>query len=476
MLRDAALRPGSCIRMHGLASRPELNGRTATLIEWSNGRWNAVVGHNELNGDESEGVRLKLDNIKPIHAFEVVDVKHRGGVGCIATRDIERGERLLAESPITVEGPGFPDIEDSVAALSVEDRATFFALAQDAELFGVGTPKSIEGILATNGMPFYHGVHPFLELERSAGGYESYLCGGIFPLTARFNHACDANAACRWEPQLGRRTVHAVQSISAGDEITISYGFDSTFLPYADRQRRLLADFGFRCACTKCALPEAERKQSDERAAAIGTDTQLLRRLQAWSRRSSALVASDAREVLRQLEHTYELMTLECPSKATVGFEEVLLAFVEFCDHECTTLRNAATTTNTNANSNCSDEEASRVMHDAEDAYADASRRWAHEAREVTRIVAGDTSTAFSTWTAVLHPQQGCWREGGSGVRTAPPGEGAAPAAAEAAERLPFMRRWTNAGLLLSPLGQALALEALPVPSSCSMPSCGPPA
>ena len=55
------------------------------------------------------------------------------GVGCIASRAISLGERLLVEAPLLEISPSTPHatLEDAVDALAESDQKKFFALAQD---------------------------------------------------------------------------------------------------------------------------------------------------------------------------------------------------------------------------------------------------------------------------------------------------------------------------------------------------------
>ena len=58
------------------------------------------------------------------------------GLGAVATRDIHLGERVLAEAPLTIQGPGLPPLESTVGALPPDKRRLFFSLAQARELYG----------------------------------------------------------------------------------------------------------------------------------------------------------------------------------------------------------------------------------------------------------------------------------------------------------------------------------------------------
>ncbi|KAI3830763.1 hypothetical protein MKW92_018209 [Papaver armeniacum] len=81
----------------------------------------------------------------------------------------------------------------------------------------------------------------------------SACCEGsaFFPLQSCMNHSCCPNAKAfkREEDKDGQATIIALQPISKGEEITISYIDED--LPFEERQA-LLADYGFRCKCKKC--------------------------------------------------------------------------------------------------------------------------------------------------------------------------------------------------------------------------------
>ena len=170
----------------------------------------------------------------PVLAFDVVEIENKGR-GCVARRQIEKGERLIAEAPLLTQGPGQPPLNAAVDALPPERRREFFALTHNQLRFGV--KPSARGIFATNAHP----CHDYNLLHR-----------GIFPTIARFNHACDASACYRWNRNLQKLTVHAVRPIMAGEEITVCYSFDGMLRE--QRQLHLCDVFGFVCTCGKCSL------------------------------------------------------------------------------------------------------------------------------------------------------------------------------------------------------------------------------
>ncbi|KAL6554066.1 hypothetical protein OROMI_019739 [Orobanche minor] len=85
----------------------------------------------------------------------------------------------------------------------------------------------------------------------------SVSCQGtaFFPLQSCMNHSCIPNAKAfkREEDRDGQATIIALRPIIEEEEITISYIDED--LPYKERQE-LLADYGFRCKCSKCVTEE----------------------------------------------------------------------------------------------------------------------------------------------------------------------------------------------------------------------------
>lgn len=73
---------------------------------------------------------------------------------------------------------------------------------------------------------------------------------GIFWIASRLNHSCVPNVENIYNPSTSCVTIHALRKISAGEELTVSYG-DSC----RNRVQREsdLAFYGFTCDCTACA-------------------------------------------------------------------------------------------------------------------------------------------------------------------------------------------------------------------------------
>lgn len=90
--------------------------------------------------------------------------------------------------------------------------------------------------------------------------------GGIYPTICLINHSCLPNSHNNWNDEAKHETIHAIQPIKAGQEITISYDRGG---PSAERQAFLKKAFGFDCKCSICTLPPAGLRDSNARRALI---------------------------------------------------------------------------------------------------------------------------------------------------------------------------------------------------------------
>ncbi|OIW30394.1 hypothetical protein CONLIGDRAFT_714757 [Coniochaeta ligniaria NRRL 30616] len=188
----------------------------------------------------------------PIYAVQEVPGK---GKGLIALRKIRKGTRILCEEPLLT----LPQVGDQmdpellasiirqVDALTEDQRQIFLSLhnlhpyTNDAERY--------LGIACTVSLP----------IDDPDGRAD----GGVFLDASRINHACDNNAQKYWNTNIQRHTVHALEDIDEGKEITVYYL--RTRRKREIRQATLRSDFGFNCSCRLCSLPPDENQRSDKR-------------------------------------------------------------------------------------------------------------------------------------------------------------------------------------------------------------------
>jgi len=141
------------------------------------------------------------------------------GMGAFATRDISAGERLIAEAPLarwstrrdeSSEGK-LQTFEHMVACLTPAQHDAILTLSQDAMH---GTARSMLGTWLTNALPINYDCATEQQLEEAA----------VFTTISRLNHACAPNCHHEWNGRLDMETVHALRSISRGEELTICCG------------------------------------------------------------------------------------------------------------------------------------------------------------------------------------------------------------------------------------------------------------
>lgn len=149
--------------------------------------------------------------------FEFIEIKksERNGMGLFATKNIKRGQFIIAEKPL-LRIPSYHDSQDPtspyiivsdmldqlVSKLTDSDRTHLF------ELHDYTNPKNPTpiGIVRTNGFSMGNG-------DASA----------IYAIISRINHSCRPNANNYWNETKQMGIVHAIKDISAGEEILISH-------------------------------------------------------------------------------------------------------------------------------------------------------------------------------------------------------------------------------------------------------------
>ncbi|KAF9361825.1 hypothetical protein BGX34_006872 [Mortierella sp. NVP85] len=169
-------------------------------------------------------------------SYIVKDTPNKGR-GMFATRDIKRGECVIAESPLVyVSLNSLAENSAAVEALSKKNKKYFYALhnafadelSQDA------------GIIRTNALPL---------------GPES-SDGAVYRVISRINHSCAPNANQKWNDRTNKEYIYAIKDIPEGGEILITY--TSPVMTRAHRQKDLQEKFRFTCRCEVCDVESSE--------------------------------------------------------------------------------------------------------------------------------------------------------------------------------------------------------------------------
>jgi len=220
-------------------------------------------------------LRLRRSRIQPQGPladapYTVRSVPGRGQ-GAFAKRDIGPGELVIREEPLFIL-PGSVN-EDPIALLkrhlqplTTEQQDSYFELSHHAK------PSK-----SPNAEEYYKqrmlSIFQTNAITTTAGNV------GIFPRTARLNHACVSSFNCvySWREHEGVLVTHALKPIKDGEELT--YAYFNTRRPRSNRQAYLSEQYSFNCTCTTCSLSDELSKASDERLERIN---ELYGKMRSW--------------------------------------------------------------------------------------------------------------------------------------------------------------------------------------------------
>ena len=227
--------------------------------------------------------------------FEVRDIPGKG-VGVIALRDINPGERILCEPPLVWwevlpsgrdrgsgidSSCGSPDsigngrspridqaqLEALVGELGASDRCAFLALC-DVHTTSVNNDpgadtKTPHGIWASNAFTIHEG-DSVLPMD------DGVLRAAVFRSAARLNHSCVPCCHAAWSPSARMQTVHAAKGIKRGDELTIAYLGETASKTREERRAELASRYHFTCQCEACMWRGKRLERSERRRKRIG--------------------------------------------------------------------------------------------------------------------------------------------------------------------------------------------------------------
>ncbi|KAF1951200.1 SET domain-containing protein [Byssothecium circinans] len=213
------------------------------------------------------------------------------GYGCVALQDIKRGTRILADSPLLIVPIAEyvkADVERPFEKLSPADQKLYFSLASGHGQDPKNWPSKIhESVRGRESQRIQEQHEARVSKEPSVVSIFQTNCmewnegAAVFPNAARFNHSCNPNANFTWNPAIEKETIHTINDVKKGDEITLSY-CDMTH----EKAHRTweLKHYGFVCDCPACTGseedPECFAYQSAERRfriAELNRATKMLR-------------------------------------------------------------------------------------------------------------------------------------------------------------------------------------------------------
>ncbi|KAK7680351.1 hypothetical protein QCA50_016591 [Cerrena zonata] len=179
-----------------------------------------------------------------------------GGIGLVATMNIDVGELIVAERPLTLSTMTVPATGSSSVQQPTELQRMMIERLREKEYeeyFALNNCKGytrphVTGIADTNAVCI-----------GSLPGYDKE-CAAVCKVISRVRHSCCCNAVWVFHLESFTIQLRAVLPIKKGKEITISWGEITD--PRVDRQKYLLEKYKFECTCTACATESPESDQA----------------------------------------------------------------------------------------------------------------------------------------------------------------------------------------------------------------------
>lgn len=186
------------------------------------------------------------------------------GTGALASRPIGRGELLLTEQPLVIQHEDQPRSSHSIfTALCLHPTDLQEAYLSLSNAFASNAKvDALVGIFNTNCLPLAPVTScPVPTPYPSASSEQAHA---VFLTLSKFNTSCRPNASFTWDESRNAMSIHAIEPILLGDEITICYG-QPLFASCSERREYLMRSKGFRCVCPQCTLQGEEARASDQR-------------------------------------------------------------------------------------------------------------------------------------------------------------------------------------------------------------------
>lgn len=198
------------------------------------------MGEKANDVGKCNGVVPTVTHDVAVSALYIIKASPGKGLGMFAAVNIEKGTRILAEKPFfsLVERP----------ELSESDG---YALDEISEAFGrlsVGDQDKYMSLHCPE-RPDCNALVSIYEANCYEMGSGACICLDA----SRINHSCIPNAHFSWNTNIERETLHAVNDIFKGEEITISY---CPAIRTFDERKSNLESYFFTCRCPACRTDE----------------------------------------------------------------------------------------------------------------------------------------------------------------------------------------------------------------------------
>jgi hypothetical protein len=217
-------------------------------------------------GDQMSILASELERVSTADTLYNEEDVAGNGVGCIASKDIKKGNLILREIPVLL-----TDVRDGPATIaSVEEIIGAFVemLGEDQEKYML-LYNAYYGENTNDQWISQWSNETTMDISKDqASKVWNIYCtnsfhNGVCLKMSRFNHSCCSNAQYFWNVDTHTRDIRAMRKIKQGEEITVNYQEVNWAATKEERQTLLKKAWNFDCHCKACDATEAEIKNND---------------------------------------------------------------------------------------------------------------------------------------------------------------------------------------------------------------------
>ncbi|KAF8850985.1 SET domain-containing protein [Acephala macrosclerotiorum] len=226
----------------------------------------------ELSAFTNQSVHDNVNNFED-PPWEVRDIPGKGN-GLFATRELHRGDLILADTPVGI-------LESDAFLLDYPIGYRYLHTAFDR------LPDATKDLVMRTAA--HSPGDPYMERINTnafAGDFEGKPHFLLYPETSLMNHDCRPNTLYYHDTSTLIHATYASRTILPGEEITITY--INILQPRSERRAVLKQTWQFDCQCSLCSRSESANQASDARIAQI---SHLQSHLSDWTATSIATPA-----------------------------------------------------------------------------------------------------------------------------------------------------------------------------------------
>ncbi|KAF2851546.1 SET domain-containing protein [Plenodomus tracheiphilus IPT5] len=193
--------------------------------------------------------------------WEVKETRDKGK-GLFAKENVAAvfaGETLIVQTPVLL-------VSKDLLATTMESEKEY-VLNAVVENLPLATQKTVRALDSSTGPLMQNVVQNNGVTIKWPWVDEVPQLLAVVPEAARINHACRPNALWRFDDYTMSLEVFALKDMTPGEEITLSYGFESR--SSGRRMKSIQANLGFTCRCSLCSSDSDTIEASNDRLSEI---------------------------------------------------------------------------------------------------------------------------------------------------------------------------------------------------------------